>query len=105
MSNATARGYWKDGRFVAGQTVKTAGTGGVGKLELEVAAAVARARETGRALDELAGLLDRHPSLKIDVADQTWNPETGRWEGPEHPLAPLAALYAWQTQQGHELCP
>ena len=35
-------GYWKDGQFVAGQTVRTAGTCGVGTLELEVAAAVAR---------------------------------------------------------------
>ena len=91
------KGYWKDGRFVLGQTVKTAGTGGVGSLELEVAAAVARARETGTALKELADLLTQHPVLKLDVQEQTWNQTTGCWEGTQHVLAPLAVLYAEQN--------
>jgi hypothetical protein len=96
------KGYWKDGQFVAGQTVKTAGTGGVGTLELEVAAAVARARESRTALEELGNLLNQHPMLKVDVPDQTWNQERVCWEGPLHLLTPLAALYAQQTQQqGH----
>ena len=96
------RGYWKDGQFVAGQTVRTAGTGGVGTLELEVAAAVARARESGTALEELGDLLNQHPVLRVDVPDQTWDQEKGCWEGPVHLLAPLAGLYAQQTQQqGH----
>ena len=43
-------GYWSEGRFVAGSTLRTAGVGGVSGLELEVAAAVARARENGGAL-------------------------------------------------------
>ena len=90
------KGYWKDGRFVLGQTVKTAGTGGVGTLELEVAAAVARARETGKALEELGSLLTKHPVLKVDVQEQTWNQTNGCWEGTQHLLAPLAALYAEQ---------
>ena len=88
------KGYWKDGRFVLGQTVKTAGTGGVGTLALEVAAAVARARETGKALEELGKLLTQHPVLKVDVQEQTWNQTNGCWEGTQHLLAPLAALYA-----------
>ena len=90
------KGYWKDGRFVLGQTVKTAGTGGVGSLELDVAAAVARARETGTALKELADLLTQHPVLKVDVQEQTWNQTNGCWEGTPHLLAPLAVLYAEQ---------
>ena len=90
------KGYWKDGRFVLGQTVKTAGTGGVGTLELEVAATVARARETGKALEELGNLLTQHPVLKVDVQEQTWNQTNGCWEGTQHLLAPLAALYAEQ---------
>ena len=90
------RGYWKDGRFVVGQTVKTAGSGGVGTLELEVAAAVARAREAGTALKELGGLLKKHPVLKVDVQDPTWNQQTATWEGAQHVLTPLAHLYAEQ---------
>ena len=90
------KGYWKDGQFVAGHTVKTAGTAGVGTLALEVAAAVARARETGSALRELAGLLTQYPVLKVDVAEQTWNQQTASWEGQPHLLAPLAVLYADQ---------
>lgn len=90
------RGYWKDGTFVAGQTVKTAGTVGVGTLELEVAAAVARAREAGTALQEMGELLTRHPVLKIDVQEQTWNPADACWEGRSHLLTPLAVLYAEQ---------
>jgi len=90
------KGYWKDGQFVAGHTVKTAGTAGVGTLALEVAAAVARARETGTALKELGDLLNQYPVLKVDVAEQTWNQQTASWEGQPHLLAPLAQLYADQ---------
>ena len=90
------RGYWKNGVFVAGQTVKTAGTVGVGTLELEVAAAVARARESGTALQEMGELLTRHPVLKVDVQEQTWNPANACWEGRSHLLTPLAVLYAEQ---------
>ena len=89
-------GYWQNGTFVRGQTVRTAGTGGVGKLELEVAAAVARARDTGKALEELGNLLSQHPVLKVDTLEQKWNQQTGSWEGQQHLLAPLAALYAEQ---------
>ena len=88
------RGYWKDGRFVVGQTVKTAGTNGVGTLELEVAAAVARARETGNALKELKALLTDHPQLRVDTPEQVWNSETKSWDGATHLLTPLAHLYA-----------
>lgn len=90
------KGYWSEGRFVAGQTMKTAGTGGVGTLELEVAAAVARAREAGTALQELGELLTRYPVLKNDVPEQTWNPANACWEGQSHLLSPLAVLYADQ---------
>lgn len=76
-------GYWSEGRFVAGTTVKTAGMGGVSGLELEVAAAVARVRENGGALEELRRLMDEHPPLKRDVE-----------EGEEHFLTPLAWLWA-----------
>lgn len=76
-------GYWSEGRFVAGTTVKTAGMGGVSGLELEVAAAVARARENGGALEELRRLMDEHPPLKRDVE-----------EGEEHCLTPIAWAYA-----------
>ena len=88
------RGYWKDGRFVVGQTVKTAGTNGVGTLELEVAAAVARARETGQVLTELKALLTDHPQLRVDTPEQVWNSETKSWDGATHLLTPLAHLYA-----------
>ena len=90
------KGYWKNGQFVAGHTVKTAGTAGVGTLALEVAAAVARARETGSALRELAGLLNQYPVLKVDTPEQVWNQAEARWEGQPHLLAPLAVLYADQ---------
>ena len=90
-------GYWQNGTFVRGQTVRTAGTVGVGKLELEVAAAVARARTTGKALEELGNLLTQHPVLKVDVPqEQKWNQQTGNWEGAQHLLTPLATLYAEQ---------
>jgi hypothetical protein len=89
-------GYWQNGTFVRGQTVRTAGTGGVGKLELEVAAAVARARDNGSALKELGDLLTQHPVLKVDTSEQVWNPRTGSWEGTQHLLTPLAALFAEQ---------
>jgi hypothetical protein len=76
-------GYWSEGRFVAGSTVRTAGVGRVSGLELEVAAAVARARENGGALSELKRLLEEHPALKREVAEEE-----------EHLLSPLAQLYA-----------
>lgn len=65
-------------------------------MELEVAAAVARARETGKALEELGNLLSQHPVLKVDTPAQAWNQQTGSWEGTPHLLAPLATLYAEQ---------
>ena len=76
-------GYWSEGRFVAGTTVKTAGMGGVSGLELEVAAAVARAREKGGALEELRRLLESWPALKREAA-----------EDDEHLLTPIAWAYA-----------
>jgi hypothetical protein len=76
-------GYWSEGRFVAGSTVRTAGVGGVSGLELEVAAAVARAREKGGALSELKRLLGEYPALKREAAEED-----------EHLLSPLVQLYA-----------
>jgi len=76
-------GYWSEGRFVAGSTLKTAGMGGVSGLELEVAAAVARARENSGALEELRWLLLTHSALKREAAEEE-----------EHLLKPLAWLYA-----------
>jgi len=76
-------GYWSDGRFVAGSTLRTAGVGGVSGLELEVAAAVARAREKGGALEELRRLLETWLALKREAAEEE-----------DHLLASLAWLYA-----------
>ena len=76
-------GYWSEGRFVAGSTLRTAGVSGVSGLELEVAAAVARAREKGGALEELRRLLATYPALKREAAEEE-----------EHLLTPLAWLYA-----------
>ena len=76
-------GYWAEGRFVAGSTLRTAGVGGVSGLELEVAAAVARARENGGALHELKRLLETWPALKREAA-----------EDEDHVLKPLVWLYA-----------
>lgn len=76
-------GYWSEGRFVAGSTVRTAGVGGVSGLELKVAAAVARTRENGGALKELKRLLEEYPALRREAAEEE-----------EHLLAPLAHLYA-----------
>ena len=76
-------GYWSDGRFVADTTVKTAGMGGVSGLELEIAAAVARAREKGGALEELRRLLESWPALKREAAEED-----------EHLLTPIAWAYA-----------
>jgi len=76
-------GYWCDGRFIAGSTVRTAGMGGVSGLELEIAAAVARVRENGGALNELRRLMESWPALKRDAADE---------EG--HLLKPMVWLYA-----------
>ena len=74
-------GYWSEGRFVAGSTLRTAGVGGVSGLELEVAAAVARAREKGGALEELRRLLETYPALKREAE-----------RGEKHPLRGLAQL-------------
>ena len=76
-------GYWSEGRFVAGSTLRIAGVGGVSGLELEVAAAVARARENGGALAELKRLLETYPALKREAP-----------EVEDHPLKALAWLYA-----------
>lgn len=66
-------------------------------MELEVAAAVARARENGTALKELGDLLSKHTVLKVDVPqEQKWNQQTGNWEGAQHLLTPLATLHAEQ---------
>jgi hypothetical protein len=78
-------GYWSEGRFVAGSTLRTAGVGGVSGLELEVAAAVARAREKGGALQELRRLLETYPVLRRDSA-----------EDEEHLLKALSWLCAEQ---------
>jgi hypothetical protein len=84
-------GYWSEGRFVAGSTVRTAGVGGVSGLELEVAAAVARARENGGALAEMKRLLESYPALKREAP-----------EGEEHLLSPLARLYADELLTGRQ---
>lgn len=76
-------GYWSGGRFVAGTTLRTAGNGGVTALDLEIAAAVARAREKGEAFRELQRLLERYPLLRREPAEEL-----------EHPLTPLVSLYA-----------
>jgi len=91
-----ASGFWQNGRFIHGATVRTAGTFSVGELELKVAAATDRARESGNALGELAGLLEQHSQLRLDAPDRDWNNETRDWEGDRHLLAPLAELYADQ---------
>jgi hypothetical protein len=77
-------GYWQGGKWVPGVTVRTGGTQGTSGLALEVAAACARCQE-GRSepLVELKGLLAAHPVLRLDTR-----------EPAEHPLAPLARLYA-----------
>lgn len=77
-------GYWKQGKWVPGATVKTGGTQGTSGLALEVAAACARCVE-GRSepLLELKQLLAAYPVLRLDAP-----------EPAEHPLAPLARLYA-----------
>ncbi len=89
-------GYWQNGKYVQGATVRAPGTFSVGQLGLEVAAAVARARESGDALSELAELLKQHPQLRVDVPEQTWNSETGNWDGEFHLLTPLVKLYTEQ---------
>jgi hypothetical protein len=76
-------GYWSEGRFVSGCTLRTAGVGGVSGLELAVAAAAARARENGGALAELKRLLETYPVLKREPAEEE-----------DHLLSPLARLYA-----------
>ena len=76
-------GYWCDGRFVAGSTVRTAGMGGVSGLELEIAAAVARVRENGGALNELKRLMESYPVLRFEAVEEE-----------DHLLQPMAWLYA-----------
>ena len=90
-------GFWdSNGRFVAGATVRTAGAWSTSALELEVAAACARAREAGTAhsaLNELKTLLSTHLVLLNDVAERVWNEETKAWKGEPHLLTPLVELY------------
>ncbi len=78
-------GYWSGGLFVAGATLRTAGNGGVSALDLEIAAALARAREDCNALGEMKCLLSHYPQLRRESA-----------EHEAHPLAPLARLSAEQ---------
>ncbi len=87
-------GYWSEGRFVAGTTVRTAGVGGVSALELEVASAVARVREDGGALYELKRLLKEHPALRKEATEEE-----------EHLLTPLAHLYAEERLTGVKALP
>lgn len=77
-------GYWKNGKWVPGATLKTGSNRGASWLALEVAAACARCNE-GRSepLRELRELLEAHPLLKLETR-----------EGEEHLLAPLVQLYA-----------
>lgn len=97
-------GFWDaNGRFVAGATVRTAGAWSTSALELEVAAACARAREAGKAqtaLSELKTLLSTHLVLRNDVAERVWDDETRKWKGEEHLLTPLVAVYAEQLLTG-----
>jgi hypothetical protein len=85
----TTNGFWQGGRFLQGLTVKTGVAFSTTALELEVAKACAKARETGNALSELAALLQQHPALRRD----TQNDEN-------HPLNPLVSLFVQQTLSG-----
>jgi hypothetical protein len=91
-----AGGYWQDGRFIQGATVRTAGTFSVGQLGLQVAAAVARARVNSNALGELAELLRQYPQLRVEAPQPSWNSGTKEYDGELHLLTPLAQLYAEQ---------
>ena len=79
-------GYWQEGRWVQGATVKTAGDRGTSGLELEVAAACARCTEgVSDPADELRELIKRYPTLKLES------------RGEEvHPLTPLAKVLAYK---------
>ena len=89
-------GYWQNGLFIQGATVRTNSPFSVGELELRVAAALDRARNTSDALTELRALLQQYPQLRGDPLDQPWNSETGQLDSPQHLLTPLAQLYAEQ---------
>ncbi len=82
-------GYWKNGKWVPGATLRTGRNRGASGLALEVAAACARCNE-GRSepLTELRELLQAHPVLKLEAR-----------EGEEHLLAPLVQLYATAVLQ------
>jgi hypothetical protein len=77
-------GYWKDGKWLPGATLKTGSNRGASGLALEVAAACARCNE-GRSepLKELRRLLEAYPVLRLEAR-----------EGEQHLLAPLVQLYA-----------
>ena len=83
MSDPT--GYWRDGRWHQGLTLKTGGAFSASTLDLEVAAAVARAHDTGDALTELKRLLQDRPQLRQDTTD-----------GVNHPLNSLVAVFVDQ---------
>jgi hypothetical protein len=88
--STTPTGFWHNGRFVQGLTLKTGGGKfSASHLDLEVAQACARARETGDALTELKTLLNKHPSF----SRETTNDEL-------HPLNPLIEVFAQQTFSG-----
>lgn len=78
-------GYWRDGRWHQGLTLKTGGSFSASALDLEVATAVARARETGDALTELKRLLQDRPQLRQETPDDV-----------DHPLNPLVGVFAAQ---------
>ena len=84
-------GYWRDGRWHQGLTLKTGGSFSASALDLEVAAAVARARETGDALTELKRLLQDRPQLRQETPDDV-----------DHPLNPLVAVFVTQRLGGRD---
>ena len=86
---ATTEGFWQGGRFLQGLTVKTGVAFSTTALELEVATACAKARETGDALKELTNLLNKQPALRRDTPT-----------GENHPLNPLVDLFVQQTLSG-----
>jgi len=84
-------GYWRDGRWHQGLTLKTGGAFSASTLDLEVAAAVARAHDTGDALTELKRLLQDRPQLRQETPDDV-----------PHPLNPLVAVFVTQRLGGRD---
>lgn len=77
-------GYWRDGKWVPGATVRTGGNQGTSGLALEVAAACARCNEgKSEPLTETKRLLAAYPVLIVDVRGEK-----------ENLLSPLARCYA-----------